>query len=91
MSECFECGSETSQVLHYAHWCRECDITWTPADMDNSNDTRDVSDFPPPEGSTMKKGAESDWGLTMSNSPNLGPIEFLRAAWCRLRGGSSKE
>ncbi|MUV61722.1 hypothetical protein [Halobacterium sp. CBA1126] len=28
---------------------------------------------------------ESDWGVTMNNSPNLGPLESLRVAWRRLR------
>ncbi|MCD2204428.1 hypothetical protein [Halobacterium sp. KA-6] len=34
---------------------------------------------------------ESDWGLTMSNSPNLGPLESLKIAWRRLRTTPSEE
>lgn len=27
----------------------------------------------------------SDWGETMSNSPDKGPIQLLRALWSRVR------
>jgi len=47
------------------------------------------SDVGSDSGQPREVPEESDWGLTMSNSPNLGPLETLKVAWKRLRGGDS--
>jgi len=46
----------------------------TPSDQESREKSRD------------KSREESDWGVTMSNSPNLGPIDSIRVAVRRIRG-----